>query len=112
MPKCGACGIPVDDVEWSSPQRGAHRAPGQTIGSYKGTSTTAGLLLGSLVNHLSKGADLVLADLALDALADLVPMPVPARSESPYRNPEQKPHHRCNFGDPMLRHSGALAFAS
>ena len=26
---------PVDDVKWSK-QRGAHRVPGQTIGSYKG----------------------------------------------------------------------------
>src|SRR5262245_13775758 len=53
MPKCGACGIPVDDVEWSSRQRGAHRAPGQTIGSYNGPSTTAGPPFESLVNHLS-----------------------------------------------------------
>jgi hypothetical protein len=39
-------------------------------------------------------------------------MPVPSRSASPCRKPEQKPHHRCTLGDPMLRHNGALTFAS
>ena len=49
------------------PSSGAHRAPGQTIGSCKGPSTTGGPLLESLVNHLSRGPRLVLADLVLEA---------------------------------------------
>jgi hypothetical protein len=56
VPKPGAPCIPVDDIESSSRQRGPHRAPGQTICSYKGSSPTARSLLASLVKHLSGGA--------------------------------------------------------